>query len=189
MTNIYVLYFSRGWSIALVFLENRFCLKKDINSPWLGEFSGILLSFESSGKPSTVTVTFKLKYLWLVVGIAMLLLAVSPIVYLYTSTSAGGGATPAPPPSAQVNCSNPCQITIENSQFGNGQPVVIKAGTVVTWVNKDDTTHTATSNSGVWDTGIIAPGTSSKPVTFSTPGTFPYFCQVHPMSGEIVVVS
>lgn len=145
---------------------------------------------ESSGKPSTVTVTFKLKYLWLVVGIAMLLLATSPIVYLYTNSGSGSnGGSAAPPPSAQVNCNNPCEITIQNSQFGNGQPVVVKAGTVVTWVNKDDTTHTSTSNNGVWDTGIIAPGTTSKPVTFSTPGTYPYFCQVHPMSGQIVVVS
>ncbi|MCL4519924.1 MAG: cupredoxin domain-containing protein [Thaumarchaeota archaeon] len=135
-----------------------------------------------------MTVTFKLKYLWLVVGIAMLLLATSPIVYLYTNTGSGGGSV-APPPSAQVNCNNPCEIPIQNSQFGNGQPIIIKAGTVVTWVNKDDTTHTSTSNNGVWDTGIIAPGATSKPVTFSSPGTYPYFCQVHPMSGQIVVVS
>ena len=145
-----------------------------------------------------MTVTFKLKYLWLVVGIAMLLLAASPIVYLYAphapaSSSSGGGGAPSgsgggsggPP----VNCANPCIITIKNSQFGNGQPTVIKAGTTVTWKNADDTTHTSTSNNGVWDTGIIAPGASSKPVTFSTAGTFPYFCQVHPMTGEIIVVS
>lgn len=147
------------------------------------------LSSESARKPGTVTVTFKLKYLWLVVGVSMLLLATSPIVYLYTNTGSSSGPSPAPSPSAQVNCNNPCSIIIQNSQFGNGQPVIIKAGTTVTWVNKDDTTHTSTSNSGVWNTGIIAPGASSNPVTFSTPGTYPYFCQVHPMSGEIEVVS
>jgi hypothetical protein len=148
------------------------------------------MSSQGSSKPGTVTVTFKLKYLWLVVGVAMLLLAMSPIVYLYTNTgsSSGGGITP-PPPSTQTNCGNPCQIIIQNSQFGNGQAVIIKVGTVVTWLNKDDTTHTATSNSNIWNTGILAPGQTSKPVTFSTPGTFPYFCEVHPMNGQIIVVS
>lgn len=142
--------------------------------------------------PGTVTVTFKLKYLWLVVGIVMLLLAVSPIVYLYTAPSAqsqtptpsnGGGGS-----SAAVNCPNPCTITIKNSVFGTGQTVVISKGTTVVWKNADDTTHTSTSTSGIWDTGILSPGQSSKPVTFNTDGNFPYICQVHPMQGLIQVV-
>lgn len=150
------------------------------------------MSGDGSSKAGTVTVTFKLKYLWLIVGVAMLLLATSPIVYLYTNSGASVAGPSAPPASAQPNCGNPCQIIIKNSQFGNGSPVIIKAGTPVTWVNKDDTTHTATSNAGdafSWDTKIIAPGTSSIAVTFNTPGTFPYFCQVHPMAGTIEVVS
>ncbi|HZW55130.1 MAG TPA: hypothetical protein VFF30_02480 [Nitrososphaerales archaeon] len=150
------------------------------------------LSEETRPKgPATVTVTFKLKYLWLVVGIIMLLLAVSPIVYLYTAPSAqstptpsggGGGST------AAVNCPNPCTITIKNSVFGTGQTVVISKGTTVVWKNADDTTHTSTSTSGIWDTGILSPGQSSKPVTFSSDGNFPYICQVHPMQGLIQVV-
>lgn len=144
-------------------------------------------------KSSTVTVTFKLKYLWLLVGIIMVLIATSPIVYLYTAPS--GSSVPATPtgPSggsstASVNCPNPCKIIIKNSQFGNGQTIIIAKGTTVQWVNQDDTTHTATSTTNVWDTGILAPGTSSKPVTFSSDGNFPYFCQVHPMQGLIQVV-
>src|SRR5579875_484855 len=152
-------------------------------------------------KPATVTVTFKLKYLWLLVTIILLLIATSPIVYLYTSPSSaspsaqnpssGGsnGNTGGPPSNGgAVNCPNPCHIIIKNSQFGNGQTVVISKGTTVIWVNQDDTTHTATSNNNIWDTGILAPGTSSKPVTFNTDGNFPYFCQVHPMQGAIQVV-
>ncbi|MHB8567973.1 MAG: cupredoxin domain-containing protein [Nitrososphaerales archaeon] len=148
----------------------------------------------SSGrrKPGTVTVTFKLKYLWLVVGVVMLLIATSPIVYLYTTNSS---ATPSAPTTsggssstASVNCSNPCKIIIKNSQFGNGQTYIVAKGTTIFWVNQDDTTHTSTSNTNIWDTGILAPGKTSKPITFSSDGTFPYFCQVHPMQGVIEVV-
>jgi plastocyanin len=146
---------------------------------------------QGSPKSGTVTVTFKLKYLWLVVGVAMLLLAMSPIVYLYTNngSSSSGGSGAAPPPSTPPNCPSNCQVIIQNSQFGNGQPVIVKAGSTITWVNRDDTTHTSTSNSNLWNTGILAPGASSKPVTFSTPGTYPYFCEVHPMNGVVIVVS
>lgn len=146
-------------------------------------------------KPSTVTVTFKLKYLWLLVAIVLVVLACSPIVYLYTApsgsstpTPSGGGSSSGGGSTASVNCPNPCKIIIKNSQFGNGQPVIVAKGTTVTWVNQDDTTHTSTSTTNVWDTGILAPGASSKPVTFNSDGNFPYFCQVHPMQGLIEVV-
>ena len=148
--------------------------------------------------PGTITVTFRVKYLWLLIGVIMLLLATSPIVYLYTTpTSASGGSLGGPSSgggsgssTASVNCANPCTIVIKNSVFGNGQTVIVAKGTTVIWKNVDDTTHTSTSSSNppLWDTGILSPGTSSKPVTFSNDGTFPYFCQVHPMQGEIQVV-
>ncbi len=64
----------------------------------------------------------------------------------------------------------------------------MKAGTSVTWVNKDDTQHTTTSDSGIWDSGIMGTGKSFS-FTFSTAGTFTYHCNVHPMNGEIEVVS
>ena len=34
----------------------------------------------------------------------------------------------------------------------------IAAGTAVTWVNSDATSHTSTSNAAGWDSGIVAPG-------------------------------
>ncbi len=155
-----------------------------------------------SGK---VTVTFNTKWLWLILGIILVLIAVAPVVSSYlptaapsspsapsssTSTSASATGTATSPPSggAGVNCANPCTIIIVNSQFGNGQTVVVSAGTKVTWVNKDDTVHTSTSNTGVWNSNIIAIGGSFS-FTFSTPGTYPYHCEVHPMTGTIVVVS
>jgi hypothetical protein len=154
------------------------------------------MSTFSSGGPKTVTLTFKVKYLWLVLGILLAILAITPIVASYypaTTTTpgggggGGGGGTP--------NCNSPCTIVIQNSEFNapnGGAPIIVKVGTQVIWKNSDSTDHTSTSNVGVtpaWNTGILSPGQSSAPVTFSTPGTFPYHCNIHPMTGEIIVVS
>ena len=47
--------------------------------------------------------------------------------------------------------------------------------------------HTATSTTGAFDSGDIAQGESFS-VTFTTPGTYDYFCTPHPtMTGQIVV--
>jgi len=57
----------------------------------------------------------------------------------------------------------------------------------VTWSNADGTPHTATSNTGAFDTQNIAAG-ASKSVTFSTTGTFQYHCSIHPgMMGTVIV--
>jgi plastocyanin len=146
-----------------------------------------------------VTISFKSKWVWLIFGIIFILIATSPVVssYLPTTTSSAPSTPSTPSPSSSssspsgpaVNCPNPCTIVIQNSQFGsNPNGIVVKAGTTVTWVNKDDTVHTSTSNTGLWNSNIIDIG-SSYSHTFNTPGTFPYHCEVHPMTGIITVVS
>jgi plastocyanin len=63
----------------------------------------------------------------------------------------------------------------------------IAAGTAVTWVNSDATSHTSTSNAAGWDSGIVAPGGRFSFV-FQNTGTFPYHCVIHPgMVGTVVV--
>jgi|SRR5579872_5767537 len=150
------------------------------------------------GKSETVTVTFKTKWLWLALGIVLALLAVAPVVYSAlpapaagstSSGGSGGSSGGSTGPSATPNCANPCTITIANSLFGTVQPIIVKQGTAVTWVNKDDTPHTSTSDtSGIWDSGILAPGKSFT-FTFNSTGTFTYHCNIHPMTGTIEVVS
>src|SRR5262245_52833651 len=49
-------------------------------------------------------------------------------------------------------------------------PVTIAVGGSVTWMNNDNTTHTASANGGAFDTGNIAPG-SSVTKTFSAAGS------------------
>jgi plastocyanin len=103
--------------------------------------------------------------------------------------SCGGSSNnsaPAPTPTLTPACANPpaeVTVTIANGAVGKGaqafgtNPLVIPAGTEVVWMNSDTTdgaAHTATSETGVWNTGAIAVGTSSAPVAFGEVGTFPY---------------
>src|SRR2546425_8078529 len=67
-------------------------------------------------------------------------------------------------------------------------PIAIKVGDTVTWTNNGAVTHTSTSNTGAWNTGNVAPGTTSAAVTFTSAGTFAYHCAIHPsMTGTVVV--
>jgi len=68
-------------------------------------------------------------------------------------------------------------------------PLVIATGTTVTWTNNDAIAHTSTSDSGVWDSGILSPGQSFS-FAFKQAGTYAYHCAIHgaaSMSGTIVV--
>lgn len=70
--------------------------------------------------------------------------------------------------------------------FGEN-PLVVQRGTKVTWVNNDAVAHTATSNTGLWNSGSIPPGGSYSHV-FSDPGDFAYSCTIHPqMQGTLRV--
>ena len=67
-------------------------------------------------------------------------------------------------------------------------PIRVTVGDRVTWTNNSSLTHTATSNTGAWDTGTITPGATSGAVAFNTVGTFAYHCAIHPsMTGSVIV--
>ena len=60
-------------------------------------------------------------------------------------------------------------------------------GQTVVWVNRDTATHTVTSTAGLFASGSILPGETFS-FTFTRPGTFQYYCTVHPwMKGTIAV--
>jgi len=66
----------------------------------------------------------------------------------------------------------------------------IQAGSSVTWLNCEPAgteSHTSTSDQGVWQSPLLAPGDAFTQ-TFDTPGVFPYICAVHPfMTASITV--
>src|SRR2546430_7677595 len=68
-------------------------------------------------------------------------------------------------------------------------PIQITPGSTVTWTNNTGPTHTATSDTGAWTTGNIAPGATSAAVAFPTAGTFPYQFAIHTSSTCTPIVS
>lgn len=67
-------------------------------------------------------------------------------------------------------------------------PVVVQVDGKVIWQNQDTAPHTATADDGSWDTGTIEKGKLGSE-TFKEPGTFTYFCEIHPdMKGTVEVV-
>jgi plastocyanin len=78
------------------------------------------------------------------------------------------------------------EVKIDNFTF-NPKQVTVKAGDSITWVNHDDIPHTVTSQTQAFRSKAL--DTDDKfSFTFATPGTYPYFCALHPhMTGTIVV--
>lgn len=67
-------------------------------------------------------------------------------------------------------------------------PVVVQVGGKVIWQNQDTAPHTATADDESWDTGTIEKGKIGSE-TFKEPGTFAYYCEIHPdMKGTVEVV-
>ena len=66
-------------------------------------------------------------------------------------------------------------------------PVEVKVGETVTWVNDDSGRHTVTSKDDVFDSGMMGKAQSFS-FTFDKAGEYPYFCEPHPtMVGTVVV--
>lgn len=81
------------------------------------------------------------------------------------------------------------KVAILNYKF-DPEVLTIPAGTTVTWVNQDETVHSVVSSdkrftgSGGLDKG------DDYSYTFGTPGSYEYFCSLHPfMKGKIVVTA
>ena len=76
-------------------------------------------------------------------------------------------------------------VKIGNFTFGP-QELKVKSGTTVIWVNEDDIPHTVVSPNNFRSKPLDSNDTFS--FTFTTPGTYKYFCSLHPhMTGTIVV--
>ncbi|HLH97725.1 MAG TPA: cupredoxin family copper-binding protein [Xanthobacteraceae bacterium] len=91
---------------------------------------------------------------------------------------AGAAVWAAPTPGTEVK--------IDNFTFAP-QRVTVKAGTTITWVNEDDIPHTVSATGKEFKSKVL--DTDDKySFTFTTAGTYEYFCSLHPhMTGTIVV--
>jgi plastocyanin len=105
------------------------------------------------------------------------------IAIVLTACSSGGATTSKTTASSTYSGNT---VSIANFAFSPAT-LPIPAGTTVTWTNNDSTTHTVTSDNGVFDSGNLAPNATFS-YTFSNAGTFAYHCSIHTsMTGKIVV--
>ena len=76
--------------------------------------------------------------------------------------------------------------TIDNFTFSPAR-LTVKAGTTVTWRNEDDIPHTVAASSRLFKSKALDTDDSFS-FTFAAPGTYEYFCSLHPrMTGTVVV--
>jgi plastocyanin len=77
------------------------------------------------------------------------------------------------------------EVEIENFRFVPAE-VTVRVGDTVRWSIASGT-HTTTADGAVWSSPAMA-SAESFAWTFDTPGTFGYFCAIHPgMRGTITV--
>jgi plastocyanin len=67
--------------------------------------------------------------------------------------------------------------------------VVLGVNNTVSWVNGDLVAHTITSDSGLFDSGLLSPGQDWS-FTFIEPGSYTYHCSLHSwMKGVVNVIA
>jgi plastocyanin len=82
------------------------------------------------------------------------------------------------------------QHTIEIKDFAfNPQTITVKSGQTITWINRDEEPHTVVSVEKQFKKSSALDTDQTFTITTGAPGTYTYFCSVHPkMTGTIVVV-
>jgi len=68
------------------------------------------------------------------------------------------------------------KVTLSNNKF-EPKTVTVKAGSEVTWENKEGT-HTVTADDGSWGSSTLTAGQTYSH-KFDKPGKHPYYCTFH----------
>jgi len=128
----------------------------------------------------------RIRFLWGALSLASAVTLLLVACAGSSGVSSPASPTPSPTPVAVVNV----KIVEKNGVYAF-EPVTlsIKVGTQVVWVNDTPTTHTVTSDTGVFEIDNLAAKQTFK-FLFSKPGTYPYYCNFHTyMTGTIIVKS
>lgn len=106
------------------------------------------------------------------------------IAILAGSVTAEYTGTYNTPPLSQLTTE--VNITIQDFFFSPDN-ITIPVDTIVTWTNLGPMHHSATSDNGVFNSGLLAVGQKFS-FTFTEVGTYKYHCAPHPfMHGTIIV--
>jgi len=113
---------------------------------------------------------------WIFVLAAPVVAAAALLISGGRSVTASAGQAPA----------SSAEVKIDNFSFGP-TTLTVAPGTTVTWTNRDDIPHTVVSDDKVFKSKVL--DTDEKfSFTFTKPGTYGYFCSIHPkMTGKVVV--
>jgi plastocyanin len=78
------------------------------------------------------------------------------------------------------------EIRVDNFSFGPGT-LTVPVNSTVNWTNKDDVPHVIASTDGLFKSKALDTDDVYS-YTFTKPGTYAYYCSVHPkMVGTIIV--
>ena len=93
----------------------------------------------------------------------------------------------APRLSANPQQTATAEVKIDNFSFGPAT-LTVAPGTTVTWVNHDDIPHNVVSTDGAFQKSKALDTNDKFSHRFDQPGTYSYFCGIHPqMTGKVVV--
>ena len=81
------------------------------------------------------------------------------------------------------------QVGIDNFSF-TPQVLTVKRGTEVTWINRDDVPHVIVDTQLKFGPSKVLDTDQRYAHTFSQPGTYSYYCSIHPkMTGKVIVTA
>jgi plastocyanin len=92
-----------------------------------------------------------------------------------------------PQTSTAADSATTVDVKIDNFSFSPAT-ITVRAGTQVTWTNRDDIPHTVVSDDKTTFKSHALDTDEKFSFTFTKAGTYPYFCSIHPhMTGKVVV--
>lgn len=109
--------------------------------------------------------------------VAVLVAAVAALVLRDRSSDAGRSSAKA---------EGAATVAADDVRYVDPQ-VSVTAGETVVFENRDRVAHTFTSDSGLFDSGVVEPS-GKFGYTFAAPGTFEFHCEIHPtLRGTVTV--
>ena len=116
------------------------------------------------------------------------LIAIAGLAFLgfgLLSSVHGQGGTDAPLTADQPNLPT-SSVAIDNFSFSPAS-ITVPVGVTLTWTNRDDIPHTVVSDDQKFKSKAL--DTDEKfSFTFTEPGTYSYFCSIHPKMVAKVIV-
>jgi plastocyanin len=86
-----------------------------------------------------------------------------------------------------VTAGGSAEVAVANFAFGPAV-LTVTPGTRVTWTNRDTSPHTVTSRDGRFTSSEGMDTGDAFSFVFDQPGTYEYFCSLHPMMvGKVIV--